>query len=1376
MKTNQSSKTILAGLFAAAIFLPFCTQGAILGPYIPDANTLHLWHMDSTTPVVDAVSPGGTNLMVAGGGAALTNASFPTFGLALNTLDGGQGGGNTAANIDAYLAPATLANSGADNIPWTFADPTTRAFTFEAVVWVGFNPTTNLGTVANGGSGRNGPLQIITGEQDGTGGGIRSWQFRLDPIGYAAFTGDTSTGAVRLELINVNNGTTVQNILAPVPTTGTHAIQSNQWYHVAVTYNGIPSSGDNLQLYWTLMDTNQTGANEILSTSMQNNLAVGAVDFCIGNTGRNPPNGNFLGMIDEVRISRVARATNEMMFGLGDPLITSLQPTNPVVGVGQAIAFNVTVAGASPLTYQWRTNGIIIPDATNSSYAIASAKLSDSVDYDVVVTNRFNTTTSWVSTLTVRTPLNLSWAGIGATWDTVNPFWYDDVNLTNAVFQPGDNVLLDGRGSSSSYIVLSELLSPISVTVSADNDYTFAQATGVEGIVGTSRLTKSGAGLLLIDTDNTYTGPTTIQAGTVQVGNGDAHGSLGTGPVTNNGVLAFSRTADLNIAGTMTGAGTVTNNGNGVITLRGSNVCTALGINAGGITMVGSNALANCTGIAVLPTYRGDVFGTRLTLSGSVSIPASAPLWFGAAGTPSNPPRDCLYVTDGSNVVAGPVTLADYNGVADTANNVVSMVADTAAALALTGPISGPDFVGKVVLRGAGSGVLAGQINLPAGHVSKTDGGTWLITSTGNYWTNTDAAGGTLRMGAAGVLPSNINMNFTGGNFDLAGYNQQIASMSGTSGPIGNSSTNADCTFTLNTSVANSYSGSFSDSVSGGTRKLGLTVAGSGSLTLAGGNNRVVTNGVVTVSGNLNLLGSSQTNVGGLSLQGGTVTSGTFVRSGVDYDLQAGTINCNLGGSAGLTKSGAGLVTLAETCSYTGNTTIGAGTLKLGAASLLPVVYMSFDNVSDSTVINEGAGGAAMNGGITGAGATIASGKNGNGLSLSGDGSKVIITNRVTSLDGSTPGMSWTLAMWIQTTTAGAGFAYQGSGAWAAGNSDFFLINTNGQGSGGHVGAVRNSDGFMAGTVTVNDGNWHFIAITASSGLKSIYVDGVLDTTIPATSSLKNVSVGNQVWIGGTTNSTAADGVVNMTGMLDDVYIFERALAQSEIQTLMTVGGSGSVGNTLGAIPATPVIAVANGATLDVSGLPTGLTLGAAQTLKGDGAFNVAGTLTNQGTIELKLNKAGAVLSNDSIHGLNQITYGGTLKLDVSGDALSASDTFKLFAATSYGGTFAKLVPAFPATGLAWDTSTLAADGTLRLTVGGAFTYPTNMTASLSGSTLELSWPSDHQGWMVQATTNALGIQPLNTWFTIPNSDATNRLFIPVNSTNRPVFYRMIAP
>ena len=68
MKTNRSSKIIVAGLFAAALlFTQLTAQASIVGPYTADANTLHLWHMDaSAVPVPDAVATGGTNLVDAG--------------------------------------------------------------------------------------------------------------------------------------------------------------------------------------------------------------------------------------------------------------------------------------------------------------------------------------------------------------------------------------------------------------------------------------------------------------------------------------------------------------------------------------------------------------------------------------------------------------------------------------------------------------------------------------------------------------------------------------------------------------------------------------------------------------------------------------------------------------------------------------------------------------------------------------------------------------------------------------------------------------------------------------------------------------------------------------------------------------------------------------------------------------------------------------------------------------------------------------------------------------------------------------------------------------------------------------------------------------
>ena len=59
-------------------------------------------------------------------------------------------------------------------------------------------------------------------------------------------------------------------------------------------------------------------------------------------------------------------------------------------------------------------------------------------------------------------------------------------------------------------------------------------------INGTGPFTKNGAGTLGLSGANTYTGGTTISAGTLQIGNGGTSGSI-VGNVTNNADLAFNR-------------------------------------------------------------------------------------------------------------------------------------------------------------------------------------------------------------------------------------------------------------------------------------------------------------------------------------------------------------------------------------------------------------------------------------------------------------------------------------------------------------------------------------------------------------------------------------------------------------------------------------------------------------------------------------------------------------------------------------------------------------------------------------------------------------------------------------------------------------------
>jgi hypothetical protein len=71
---------------------------------------------------------------------------------------------------------------------------------------------------------------------------------------------------------------------------------------------------------------------------------------------------------------------------------------------------------------------------------------------------------------------------------------------------------------------------------------------------------------------------------------------------------------------------------------------------------------------------------------------------------------------------------------------------------------------------------------------------------------------------------------------------------------------------------------------------------------------------------------------------------------------------------------------------------------------------------------------------------------------------------------------------------------------------------------------------------------------------------------------------------------------------------------------------------------------------------------------------------------------------------------------------------------------------------------------------------PTDIGFSLSSGQLNLSWPSDHTGWQLQAQTNAPGVGIGTNWVNVAGSTSTNQVAIPVNPGNGSVFYRLVYP
>ena len=80
------------------------------------------------------------------------------------------------------------------------------------------------------------------------------------------------------------------------------------------------------------------------------------------------------------------------------------QPASLTNLAGTTATFSVSAAGTLPLAYQWRKDGVSLVGAASANYSIASAQLSHSGNYTVVITNSAGSVTSQVAVLTVMAP------------------------------------------------------------------------------------------------------------------------------------------------------------------------------------------------------------------------------------------------------------------------------------------------------------------------------------------------------------------------------------------------------------------------------------------------------------------------------------------------------------------------------------------------------------------------------------------------------------------------------------------------------------------------------------------------------------------------------------------------------------------------------------------------------------------------------------------------------------------------------------------------------------------------------------------------------------------------------------------------------------
>ncbi len=295
MKTQPILPLVAALLPFAA--LPLATAG-VLPPYTADADTVYLYHFDEAAPATSAANAGsaGFAAIAFDGDPTMNHATNPQpvvpnvlgatghpgfgksanlsavdigLGVDANSSGGFQLGLNSGPSPDAILHSSL---AGADG-----------SFTMEAMV--------NLPAITGSGVTRE-----IFCTDNPLGNTLRGFQFRINP-----------TGQLEFNFIGTNTSTSLVNI----PTTGPHGFVPNQWFHVALAYDGPTHTS---HFYWTRVAASSTEAN--LLGSSTNETTSGSIlgALVIGNDARGTANEGLRGYIDEVRISKVVRNADEFLF------------------------------------------------------------------------------------------------------------------------------------------------------------------------------------------------------------------------------------------------------------------------------------------------------------------------------------------------------------------------------------------------------------------------------------------------------------------------------------------------------------------------------------------------------------------------------------------------------------------------------------------------------------------------------------------------------------------------------------------------------------------------------------------------------------------------------------------------------------------------------------------------------------------------------------------------------------------------------------------------------------------------------------------------------------------------------------------------------
>jgi len=825
--------------------------GAVTGIVITNPGSY-----TSTTGLTVQLVGGGTGTAGATLGALTINGGNSSGGLTFQgagttTLTGAStytGGTGITAGTVAYGASNALADTGAIKV--------------------------NGGTLSLGAfSDTVGAVTLTSGAITGSTGVLSGSSYALQSgsvSGILGGTGSTLTkstaGSVILTGANTYTGAT-QVAGGTLTLSGTGSINSSS----GITINGSGA------LFEQIGSVASTPAITLTQGTLDGTGIVGAVTVGAG-TGGIVTNGN--GSTAKLTMSSLTftgGGTITLNLAGGTTTTEGLTVTNALTTPG--IAHSITVNLVPTTSFNSTTYDLI-------GYGSFSGNLSDFIVGSGLTSRQsgtFGTSGNFI-TLTIAGDAP-KWSGldngnwvVGSTGPNSN--WKLITAGTATNYISGDTVLFDDSATGTTTIdIPAANVTPTLTTFNNSSKTYVIGSSGGFGISGSGGIVKNGTATVMLTNANSYTGVTTVNAGTLNIQNNAALGA------TSNVIVATGAALELQ-GGISVDARPITLNGAGLAASPAGALRNVSGSNSfAGLVTLGSNSTIQSDAGALALTNAGTITGSgfNLTLAGAGNGSIASIIATGAGSVIKN--GTGKWTLSGANtytggtVINGGTIIVGNASALGTTGNTLTFDASSSGTLTLNGNSvsllglngdstatinnSNATAATLTVSEASATDTFAGALvdgTLNTLGLTKSGAGTLVLSGTNSYSGATTISGGTLQFNGNNAMSSASPLTIAnGGTLSLVADANTIFTPGSTTGSAGAA-----------TIAVNQLAGA-------GAGKT-LTLAGAFTIGTASGNSLTVS----STSGDTLLLSSQ------LALANANASNSTINLSGADMTLNAG--------------------------------------------------------------------------------------------------------------------------------------------------------------------------------------------------------------------------------------------------------------------------------------------------------------------------------------------------------------------------------------------------------------------------------------------------------------------------------------------------------